>query len=265
MRRVALQRSLSKDRGEIGILDLVVAMMIIGILTAALMGIVGSAFSTTSVVESRVDFFNQHKQLSEKLRTILTGAAPSGGCLDRVDPAEALSISNCQHFTEGSAVLVSGTATRLCSRVSAAQGLQTTPAPTTTAPTTTTTTTAPIVLLPSQQVCIEANENGDVLVTRRSADSSTDYVTATWTAANPQSERLSSKTHELTFTYYDNNSEIINPSVSGALSATQLLNVRRVRCNAIFKPANGSASEAITIEVAVGAGRFVDEQRWQGR
>ena len=259
-----MRRTLSMDRGGIGVLDLIVATMIVGILTVALMGIIGSAFSTSAVVESRVDFFNQRNQLSEQLRTILTGAAPTGGCLDRVDPAEALSISNCQHFTEGSAVLVSGTATRLCSRVSAAQGLQTTPAPTTTAPTTTT-TTAPIVLLPSQQVCIEANENGDVLVTRRSADSSTDYVTATWTAAIPQSERLSSKTHELTFTYYDNNSEIINPSVSGALSATQLLNVRRVRCNAIFKPANGSASEAITIEVAVGAGRFVDEQRWQGR
>jgi len=261
MRGLEVRRTLSMDRGGIGVLDLVVATMIMGILTVALMGIIGSAFSTSAVVESRVDFFNQRNQLSEQLRTILTGAAPAGGCLDRVDPAEALSISNCQHFTEGSAVLVSGTATRLCSRVSAAQGLQTTAAPTTTAPT----TTAPIVLLPSQQVCIEANENGDVLVTRRSADSSKDYVTATWTGDIPQSERVSSKTRSLTFSYYDVNSEIVVPSAGGALSADQLLDVRRVTCNAIFDASNGSTSESITIEVAIGAGRFVDEQRWQGR
>lgn len=262
MRGLAVRRTLSMDRGGIGVLDLVVATMIMGILTVALMGIIGSAFSTSAVVESRVDFFNQRNQLSEQLRTILTGAAPAGGCLDRVDPAEALSISNCHHFTEGSAVLVSGTATRLCSRVSAAQGLQTTPAPTTTAPTT---TTAPIVLLPSQQVCIEADENGDVLVTRRSADSSKDYVTATWTGDIPQSERVSSNTRSLTFSYYDVNSVIVVPSAGGALSADQLLDVRRVTCNAIFYTSTGSTSESITIEVAIGAGRFVDEQRWQGR
>lgn len=255
MRGLEVRRTLSMDRGGIGVLDLVVATMIVGILTVALMGIIGSAFSTSAVVESRVDFFNQRNQLSEQLRTILTGAAPAGGCLDRVDPAEALSISNCQHFTEGSAVLVSGTATRLCSRVSAAQGLQTTENP----------VSEPIVLLPSQQVCIEADENGDVLVTRRSVDSSKDYVTATWTGDIPQSERVASKTSSLTFSYYDVNSEIVVPSAGGALSADELLDVRRVTCNAIFYTSTGSTSESITIDVAIGAGRFVDEQRWQGR
>jgi hypothetical protein len=244
-----------KDRGEIGVLDLVVAMMIIGILIAALMGIVGSAFSTTAAIESRVDFFNQRAQLSEKLRTMLTGAAPSGGCLDRVDPALALSTSNCQHFIEESAVLVSGTATSMCSLVSTAEGLQTTANP----------LSDPLVLLPSQRMCIQANEDGDVIVNRRPADQSTEYVTATWAEDMPQGERLSSRTQELSFSYYDANSDLIVPAADGALSTLQLKDVRRVKSTAIFKSANGSTSEALIVEVAVGAGRFVDEQRWQGR
>lgn len=255
MLKLILRRLFREDRGAIGILDLVVATMIIGILTVALMSIVGSAFSTTAAVESRSEFFSQRAELSDELRTLLTGAAPSGGCLDRVNPAAALSTSNCQHFTSGSAVLVAGTATRLCSLVGAPEGLQTTATP----------PSEPVVLLPSEQVCIEATQSGDVLVTRRPADPSTEYVNATWTADIPQGERLSALADELVFTYYDVNGQIVVPSDNGALSALQLSTVRRVMCNAALKSANGRISESITVVVAVGAGRFVDEQSWQGR
>jgi type II secretory pathway pseudopilin PulG len=255
MRRLTLQRFLRDDRGSIAILDLVVAMIIVGILTAALMGVVTSAFSTTAIVQNRADFVEQSALLSERLRMALTGSAPSGVCIDRINPATALSTSNCQHFAEGSTVLVSGTSTSVCALVGAPKGLDTT----TGAP------AAPTVLQPNEQVCVQTDENGLLIMTRRIADSSTDYVNATWTADAVQTELISALTQDLVFSYYDADSQVIVPSNSGALSALQLSTVRRVTCSATIESINSRFSDLILIDVAVGAGRFAGEQRWQGR
>jgi len=255
MRRLILQRFIREDRGSIVILDLVVAMIIIGILTAALMGVVTSAFSTTAIVQNRADFVEQSALISERLRMALTGSAPSGVCIDRIDPTAALATSNCQHFTESSAVLVSGTATSVCALVGAPKGIDTT----TGAP------AAPIVLQPNEQVCVQTDANGYLVMARRTADASTEYVNATWTADAVQTELVSTMTQDLAFSYYDSESQIIVPSNSGALSPLQLSTVRRVVCSATLESISRRISDLVLIDVAVGAGRFAGEQRWQGR
>lgn len=255
MHRLISQRLLREDRGSIAILDLVVAMIIVGILTAALMGVVTSAFTTTAIVQNRADFVDQSAILSERLRMALTGSAPAGACLDRVNPALALSASNCQHFAEGTSVLVSGTSTSVCARVAVPKGLVTT----TGAP------AAPIVLQPYEQVCVQTDVNGFLVMSRRVADASTDYVNTTWTTDAVQTELVSSKISDLSFTYFDVDSQLIVPSEAGALSALQLSAVRRVVCDATLESTISRIGDAVTVEIAVGAGRFTGEQRWQGR
>jgi Tfp pilus assembly protein PilE len=255
MRRLISHRLLREERGSIAILDLVVAMIIVGILTAALMGVVTSAFTTTAIVQNRADFVDQSSILSERLRTTLTGAAPSGVCVDRVNPASVLSISNCQHFAEGTSLLVSGTATSVCALVGAPKGLDTT----------TGSPVAPIILQPNEQVCVQLDANGYLVMARSVADASTDYVNATWTADAVQTELVSSKISDLAFSFYDINSQLIVPSESGALSTLQLSTVRRVVCNATLESSISRIGDSVIVEIAVGAGRFSGEQRWQGR
>jgi Tfp pilus assembly protein PilE len=256
MRQLTSHRFLREERGSIAILDLVVAMIIVGILTVALMGVVTSVFTTTTIVQNRADFVEQSAVLSERLRMALTGSAPAGVCINRINPSTTVSVSNCQNFAEGTSLLVSGSATSVCVLVGAPKGLDTT----TGAP------AAPVILQPNQQVCVQTDENGFLIMSRRVADASTDYVTATWSAAAVQTELVSSKISDLSFSFFDVDSdEIVPDPVTGALSAPQLEAVRRVVAEATLESSINRIGDSVIVEIAVGAGRFIGEQRWQGR
>ena len=256
MRQLIARRFLRGERGSIAILDLVVSMIIVGILTVALMGVVTSVFTTTTIVQNRADFVEQSAVLSERLRMALTGSAPAGVCINRINPSTTVSVSNCQNFAEGASLLVSGSATSVCVLVGAPKGLDTT----TGAP------VAPVILQPNQQVCVQTDENGFLIMSRRVADASTDYVTATWSATAVQTELVSSKISDLSFSYFDIDSDQIVPvPVTGALSAPQLEAVRRVVAEATLESSINRIGDSVIVEIAVGAGRFIGEQRWQGR
>ena len=256
MRQLIAHRFLREERGSIAILDLVVAMIIVGILTVALMGVVTSVFTTTTIVQNRADFVEQSAVLSERLRMALTGSAPAGVCINRFNPSTTVSVSNCQNFAEGTSLLVSGSATSVCVLVGAPKGLDTT----TGAP------EEPVILQPNQQVCVQTDENGFLIMSRRVADASTDYVTATWSAAAVQTELVSSKISDLSFSFFDVDSdEIVPDPVTGALSAPQLEAVRRVVAEATLESSSDRIGDSVIVEIAVGAGRFIGEQRWQGR
>jgi Tfp pilus assembly protein PilE len=238
------------------ILDLVVAIIIVGILTVALMGVVASVVTTTAIVQNRADFVEQSTILSERLRMALTGSAPAGVCVNRVNPSTTVSVTNCQNFAEGSSLLVSGSATSVCVLVAAPKGLDTT----TGAP------GAPVILQPNQQVCVQTDADGFLIMSRRVADASTDYVNATWTADAVQTELVSSKISDLSFTYFNINSDPIVPIPATApLSDLQLEAIRRVVAEATLESSSDRFSDSVIVEIAVGAGRFVGEQQWQGR
>jgi Tfp pilus assembly protein PilE len=238
------------------ILDLVVAIIIVGILTVALMGVVSSVVTTTAIVQNRADFVEQSTILSERLRMALTGSAPAGACINRINPSTTVSVSNCQNFAEGSSLVVSGSVTSVCVLVAAPKGLDTT----------TGTPVAPVILQPNQQVCVQTDENGFLILSRRVADASTDYVNATWTADAVQTELVYSKISDLSFSYFDVDSDPIVPApVTSPLSALQLEAVRRVVAEATLESSSDRIGDSVIVEVAVGAGRFVGEQRWQGR
>jgi hypothetical protein len=186
----------------------------------------------------------------------LTGSAPAGDCVNRIYPSTTVSVSNCQNFAEDASLLVSGSATSVCVLVGAPKGLDTT----TGAP------DAPVILQPNQQVCVQTDENGFLIMSRRVADASTDYVTATWTADAVQTELVSSKISDLSFSFFDVDSdEIVPDTVTGALSAPQLEAVRRVVAEATLESSSDRIGDSVIVEIAVGAGRFIGEQRWQGR
>jgi hypothetical protein len=213
-------------------------------------------FTTTTIVQNRADFVEQSAVLSERLRMALTGSAPAGVCINRINPSTTVSVSNCQNFAEGTSLLVSGSATSVCVLVGAPKGLDTT----TGAP------AAPVILQPNQQVCVQTDENGFLIMSRRVADASTDYVTATWSADAVQTELVSSKISDLSFSFFDVDSdEIVPDPVTGALSAPQLEAVRRVVAEATLESSINRIGDSVIVEIAVGAGRFIGEQRWQGR
>ena len=262
MRQLIPHRFLRGESGSIAILDLVVAMIIVGILTVALMGVVTSVFTTTTIVQNRADFVEQSVVLSERLRMALTGSAPAGLCINRVNPSTTVSVSNCQNFAEGASLLVSGSVTSVCVLVGAPKGLDTT----TGAP------VAPVILQPNEQVCVQTDENGFLIMSRRVADASTDYVTATWSADAVRTELVSSKISDLSFSYFDIDSQLIEPEDEGinpedeaVLSDLQLVAVRRVVAEATLESSINRIGDWVIVEIAVGAGRFVGEQRWQGR
>jgi hypothetical protein len=186
----------------------------------------------------------------------LTGSAPAGVCVNRVNPSTTVSVTNCQNFAEGSSLLVSGSATSVCVLVGAPKGLDTT----TGAP------GAPVILQPNQQVCVQTDADGFLIMSRRVADASTDYVNATWTADAVQTELVSSKISDLSFSFFDVDSdEIVPDPVTGTLSAPQLEAVRRVVAEATLESSSDRIGDSVIVEIAVGAGRFIGEQRWQGR
>ncbi|MEI7757280.1 MAG: hypothetical protein WCJ08_07620, partial [bacterium] len=92
MFRLDLKKLFARDRGSIAMLDVVVGMLIVGILTAALMGVITSAYATSTQVQNRSDFVDQVADLGDQLRSALTGATPTGVCLDRVAPSAAVSV-----------------------------------------------------------------------------------------------------------------------------------------------------------------------------
>ena len=72
-----------RERGSVGLVDIAVAMMITGILTVVLMGVISSAYSTTSLITDRADFMEQNTKIGDRLRAALSGASRQGICIDR--------------------------------------------------------------------------------------------------------------------------------------------------------------------------------------
>ena len=110
------------------------------------------------------------------------------------------------------------------------------------------------------------------------APNTADYTGRTWTAAPTQTELL---LVGATITPVDNGSAPVTPAFSYfaadgtelvpatgtplALSDAQRALVRVVRFKATVQALRTKVLEPIVIDIALGAARFAQEQRWQGR
>jgi hypothetical protein len=256
MFRLKLNELYAKDRGSIAMLDVVVALFIVGILTAALMGVITSAYATTTQVQNRSVFIDQIADLGDQLRSTLTGAAPSGVCIDRIAPGAAVSVSNCQHLSENSPVVVSGTATSFCVLNGLSTGIDTV----------TGSPASPVLLATPDKICILVDGDGLLISTRTPADSATNYATATWTGNVVRTDLITVAADNVTFTYYDADSTQISIGASGLTDSQRSL-VRRVvfGCSLHSSDIGRRSGESVVFEFQVGGGRFAQERQWRGR
>lgn len=93
--------------------------------------------------------------------------------------------------------------------------------------------------------------------------SSTEYSSTTWTGNVVQSEFITALADDSTFSYYDSTGTAL--TISTALTSEQIKSVRGIKFTTTLTAKNERANEKVSIEIAVGAGRFVSEQKWQGR
>ena len=241
-----------RERGSVGLVDIAVAMMITGILTVVLMGVISSAYSTTSMITDRADFMEQNTKIGDRLRAALSGASQQGSCIDRINPDSAVTVSNCRHLTESTAVIVSGTSKKVCVLARQLKGLDTvTGSPST-----------PVLLLAQDSTCVELDSDGILKKTRVKAGS-TEYASNSWTGDVVQSEFITSLADDSIFTYYDADGTAL--TISTALTSAQVKLVRRVKFTTTLTAKNERANEKVSYEFAVGAGRFVSEQKWDGK
>jgi len=256
MFRLNLKERSARDRGSIALLDVVVGMFIVGILTAALMGVITSAFATATQVQDRSLFIEQIADLGDQLRSSLTGATPTGVCLDRVVPGAAVSVSNCLHLSENLPVIVSGTSTSLCVLNGVKTGIDTV----------TGSPANPVVLATPDKVCVLVDSDGLLISTRTPADSTSNYASATWTGTVVRTDLVSFVADNVTFTFYDADSAQITVATGGLTDAQRAL-VRRVvfSCSLHSSDVGRRSTEPVTFELLVGGGRFVQERQWRGR
>ena len=256
MLRLDIKNFASRDRGSIAMLDVVVGMLIVGILTAALMGIITSAYATSTQVQNRAEFIDQIANLGDQLRASLVGATTSSTCLDRKVPTATVSVSNCLHLSENLPVVVSGTSTSICVLNGDPSGIDTV----------TGSPTDPIMLAPPDKVCVLIDGDGVLVSTRTPADSATNYVNATWTGDVVRTDLISTVADDVTFAFFDANSVVITTDASG-LTESQRPLVRRVvfSCTLHSSDVGRRTSEPVTFELLVGGGRFAQERQWRGR
>jgi len=256
MFRLNLKELSARDRGSIALLDVVVGMFIVGILTAALMGVITSAYAASTQVQNRSDFVDQVADLGDQLRSALTGATPTGVCLDRIAPADAASVNNCLHLSENLPVVVSGTSTSLCVLNGIKTGVNTV----------TGSPTNPVVFATPDKICILVDSDGLLVSTRTPADSTSNYATAAWTGSVVRTNLVSFVADNVTFTFYDADSAQIAVATGGLTDAQRAL-VRRVvfNCSLHSSDVGRRSSEPVTFELLVGGGRFVQERQWRGR
>jgi hypothetical protein len=252
MQQPTIVKIARSERGSVGLVDIAVAMMITGILTVVLMGVISSAYSTTSMITDRADFMEQNTKIGDRLRAALSGASLQGSCIDRINPASAVTVSNCRHLTESTAVIVSGTSKKVCVLTRQSQGLDTvTGSPST-----------PVLLLAQDSTCVELDSDGILKKTRVKAGS-TEYASNSWTSSAVQNEFITSLADDSVFTYYDASGTAL--TISTALTSDQIKLVRRIKFTTTLTAKNERASEKVSYEFAVGAGRFVSEQKWDGK
>jgi len=254
MQSFKLSDLVRSERGAVGLVDIAVAMMITGILTVVLMGVISSAYSTTSMITDRADFMEQNTNIGDRLRAALSGASRQGICIDRINPAAAVTVSNCRHLGENTnnAMIVSGTSKKVCVLSRLLKGLDTvTGSPST-----------PVVLAAQDEICVELDSDGILKKTRRTAGS-TEYASATWTGNVTQSEFITALADDSAFSYYDADGTAL--TISTALTSDQVKLVRRIKFTTTLTAKNERASEKVSYEFAVGAGRFVSEQKWDGK
>ncbi len=243
-----------RERGSVGLVDIAVAMMITGILTVVLMGVISSAYSTTSMITDRADFMEQNTKIGDRLRAALSGASRQGSCIDRINPAPtaAVTVSNCRHLTESTAVIVSGTSKKVCVLARQPKGLDTvTGSPST-----------PVLLLAQELTCVDLDSDGILKKTRVNAGN-TEYASNSWISDAFQNEFITSLADDSVFTYYGADGTAL--TVSTSLTSDQLKLVRRIKFTTTLTAKNERASEKVSYEFSVGAGRFVSEQKWDGK
>ena len=254
MQQPTIVKIARSERGSVGLVDIAVAMMITGILTVVLMGVISSAYSTTSMITDRADFMEQNTKIGDRLRAALSGASRQGSCIDRInpDPASAVTVSNCRHLTESTAVVVSGTSKKVCVLVRQSQGLDTvTGSPNT-----------PVLLLAQESTCVELDSDGILKKTRVNAGN-TEYASNSWTSNAFQNDFITALADDSAFSYYDADGTAL--TISTALTSDQIKLVRRIKFTTTLTAQNERANEKVSYEFAVGAGRFVSEQKWDGK
>jgi hypothetical protein len=254
MQQPTIVKIVRSERGSVGLVDIAVAMMITGILTVVLMGVISSAYSTTSMITDRADFMEQNTKIGDRLRAALSGASRQGICIDRITPISPKTVSNCRHLGENTnnAVIVSGTSKKVCVLAGLLKGLDTV----------TGSPTAPVLLVAQDEICIELDSDGVLKKTGRAAGS-TEYASATWTGNNKQDEFITALADDSAFSYYDADGTAL--TISTSLTSDQIKLVRRIKFTTTLTAQNERANEKVSYEFAVGAGRFVSEQKWDGK
>jgi hypothetical protein len=120
----------------------------------------------------------------------------------------------------------------------------------------------PVLLLAQDSTCVELDSDGILKKTRVKAGS-TEYASNSWTSSAVQNEFITSLADDSVFTYYDASGTAL--TISTALTSDQIKLVRRIKFTTTLTAKNERANEKVSYEFAVGAGRFVSEQKWDGK
>lgn len=263
MSRTARPATSSRDRGSV-LLEIAIAGLITAGLVGSLAALISSSYSSSVSLTRRSETAARTRTLMERLGAVASAAAPTGSCSNRTDPTGATNLANCRRLADNDTVVVSGTATGLCTVSRAYVGA-------------TTVTSAP-VLAAHDRLCIELNSDAQLVITRTAVVQS-DYVDPSWTNGVTSTERLldnvvagdpdavAAGTAVAAFTYFDASGALLTPSTGSpaSLSAAQRANVRLVRLSVTVATGNSKTLDPLEVDLVVGGGRFVQERRWQGQ
>jgi hypothetical protein len=149
-------------------------------------------------------------------------------------------------------VIVSGTSKKVCVLARQPKGLDTvTGSPNT-----------PVLLLAQESTCVELDSDGILKKTRVNAGN-TEYASNSWTSNAFQNDFITALADDSAFSYYDASGTAL--TISTALTSDQIKLVRRIKFTTTLTAQNERANEKVSYEFAVGAGRFVSEQKWDGK
>jgi len=246
------------DGGAASLLDLLMGAVITAILMSGLAAVMLSAQQAASSAEARSQAGEQIADATAQIRTALGGSSAAGRCLVRDAPTDPGSLDNCRRVGDGEAILTAGEPNRVCVLVrgSLARGDQPDP--------------IAILLGSFDQVCIEVTEDGRLGLLRTPAGSDADFVVVDVNGDETSTLALvvdvvPADAARALLSYFDAHGVELSPGGGDqpALDADQRAEVRTVRLAASVERTR--AVQPLEMEIALGAGVFAQERRWQGR
>lgn len=231
------------DTGSITLAEVLIASLIAAILTSALSIVMWSAARATGDLRRRAEVDTAAQRIDDVISAMAGGAATSAGCVERLDPTTAASLTNCRHLALDTPRLVSATATELCVLTRPATGIS---------------AGADIVAAPDR-MCLEVTAAGRLLLTTTPPDD-TSAIPPTYTAVGSDELLVSGillPAGGSPFTYFDADGSTLSPTTGtpAALTAEQRLGVHRIRLAISLTTSASRLVIDLSVERRVGGGQ----------